>query len=269
MKGHKQLQVSFWITTVAAVLRMAQPLFSQTYQVGVPVCDTISTWTYPAGPCSNDNLTFRLGSTLVPYVTGLDLQIVITALHGKAWSNFTDSLKVGEILPLIRPGTSERLIIFLGSSSSSFQFITKITGTPAAAYESYYCEIKQAQTTAACYNYLHYWGEGPICQVQPAVSVEEESDASIPVRFRLLQNYPNPFNAATTIGFDLNRAGEVDLRVFNLHGGEMATLINQKKFTAGSHRINWNAENAPSGIYVYRLQINRDFVAMRKLILLK
>jgi hypothetical protein len=109
----------------------------------------------------------------------------------------------------------------------------------------------------------------PICQVQPVSSVKEKDDGSLPVHFQLQQNYPNPFNASTNIEFDLPRATVVSLKVFTLHGEEVATLLAQDKFTAGSHRINWNAGNLPTGIYIYRLQTNDGLVGVRKLVLLK
>lgn len=96
----------------------------------------------------------------------------------------------------------------------------------------------------------------------------DEDRKGLPTYFQLLQNYPNPFNAATTIPFDLSRPSEVTLQVFNLHGEEIATLINHKKLAAGRHKINWNTENLSSGIYFYHLRA-KTFVETRKLILLK
>ncbi|MCI0616724.1 T9SS type A sorting domain-containing protein, partial [bacterium] len=86
--------------------------------------------------------------------------------------------------------------------------------------------------------------------------------------FQLLQNYPNPFNAETTIAFHLPFPSRVNLEIFNLHGEKIETLLDRKNFTAGAHKINWQAEGLTSGIYFYHLRTN-DFVETRKLILLK
>jgi len=161
----------FLKTNVAAclILFLAFPTFAQKYTVNVPVCDTIGTinsYTHCGSPPNIlDDLKFRLSTTLIPYVTGLKFQVVITAINGRVYSNLSDSLKAGDILPLPAPVGSGVLTIFV-TSSSSFHFMTRIVGTPMVAYESYYCEIKQAMTTAVCNNYLNYQGTGQRCQVQ-------------------------------------------------------------------------------------------------------
>ncbi len=273
MKKHEfQVAVCFFSTILLSTCTR-QNTFAQTYQVGVPVCDTtgtgITTYSYLQGDCGpTDHLTFRFSNTLVPYVTGLSFQLVITAINGRIWSNSSDTVEVGEILPLPAIANTGVLTIYM-ALPSSFSFIMRITGTPTVAYERYYCEIRQAFTTAICGNDVEYFGEGQICQVQPAAAVEEQGDASIPIQFQLLQNYPNPFNATTIIQFDLTHSSEVSLQILNLNGEEIATLLHQKQLAAGSHTINWNAENFPSGIYVYRLRSEGSYIAMKKLVLLK
>jgi hypothetical protein len=88
-----------------------------------------------------------------------------------------------------------------------------------------------------------------------------------PHRFNLRQNYPNPFNPITTIEFQIPNAATVTLSVFNLAGQEVTSLLNDY-VAAGQHRIEFNAENLPSGIYFYRLNAG-DFSAMKKMILMK
>jgi Secretion system C-terminal sorting domain len=243
---------------------------AQTYKVGIPVCDTVSTVTSYAhdGSCGPfDNLTFRLDSTLISYVTGLKFQVVMTAVNGRIWSNLSDTVKVGDILPLPAPVASGRLTIFL-ARQSSIHFITRIVGTPMVAYESYFCKIRDGLTTAVCFNYVDYLGTGQVCQVQPSLRVDDDNNRFPLTGFQLLQNYPNPFNAATTIEFHLSHPSQVSLEIFNLHGEKIVTLVERKKFTAGAHKINWQAENLTSGVYFYHLRTN-DFVETRKLILLK
>ncbi len=99
-----------------------------------------------------------------------------------------------------------------------------------------------------------------------AVSVEEISDA-IPGSYELFQNYPNPFNPATKISFALPNSGLVQLKVFNLLGQEIVTLVNEEK-PAGNHSINFDASNLPSDVYLYKLQAG-NFVQTRKMVLLK
>jgi len=89
----------------------------------------------------------------------------------------------------------------------------------------------------------------------------------LPDEFVLHQNYPNPFNPSTTISFNLSRNSIVRLSIFNLLGQELTTLV-EGPLIAGSHAIGWNAAARPSGVYVYRLEVN-GAVAARGMILMK
>lgn len=87
-----------------------------------------------------------------------------------------------------------------------------------------------------------------------SVLAADKIDAPLPKTFSLAQNYPNPFNPATTINFSVQKAGLTTLKVYNMLGQEMATLVNQS-LSAGTYRAQWSAGNAPSGIYFYRLSV--------------
>ena len=103
-------------------------------------------------------------------------------------------------------------------------------------------------------------------QADPATSVTGP-DGAIPVEFALHQNYPNPFNPTTTISFLLPQSGNVVLKVVNMLGQEVATLVNEKR-DAGSHTVTFDASSLTSGVYFYTLA-SRDFVAARKMLLIK
>jgi hypothetical protein len=85
--------------------------------------------------------------------------------------------------------------------------------------------------------------------------------------FQLYPNYPNPFNPVTHICFDLPRSEDVQLLVYDVLGRQVSTLVNEK-MTAGSHEILWDAQDAPSGIYIYQIKTGK-FVETKKMILLK
>jgi hypothetical protein len=89
----------------------------------------------------------------------------------------------------------------------------------------------------------------------------------VPARFAMKQNYPNPFNPNTTIEFDLPKTSEVTLRVFNILGEEVATLLSAS-LLSGTYKVDWDASNLASGVYLYRLEAE-GFVKTRKMILMR
>ena len=89
----------------------------------------------------------------------------------------------------------------------------------------------------------------------------------VPNVYELGQNYPNPFNPSTTIKFSVPEAGLVTLRVFNLLGQEVATLLNSEK-TAGVYEATFDASTLSSGIYFYTLD-TKNFSSTKKMVLLK
>jgi hypothetical protein len=99
-----------------------------------------------------------------------------------------------------------------------------------------------------------------------------EPGPRVPTAYALLQNYPNPFNPSTTIEFALPHRDFVKLSVSNIIGQEVAVLVNEEK-GAGYHRVVWDAEVLPSGIYFYRLETNyrgsTSIVAVKKMLLVK
>ncbi len=91
---------------------------------------------------------------------------------------------------------------------------------------------------------------------------------SIPQSFGLMQNYPNPFNPSTVIEYHLPVEAFVTLKVFNMLGQEVASLVNHEKKTAGTHLVGFDASRLPSGIYVYQISAG-TFVAAKKMLLIK
>lgn len=85
--------------------------------------------------------------------------------------------------------------------------------------------------------------------------------------FTLEQNYPNPFNPTTVIGYTVPTYGSVTLRVYDILGREVKTLVNERQ-SAGSHSVVFNAGQLPSGVYFYRIQ-SGDFVQTKKMVLVK
>lgn len=91
--------------------------------------------------------------------------------------------------------------------------------------------------------------------------------ARVPVSFELLSNFPNPFNPSTTITYRLPVSGLVDLKIFDLIGREVSTLVNQLR-TPGTYTVQWDGSGQPSGVYFCRLQ-SRGFVETKRMILVR
>lgn len=99
------------------------------------------------------------------------------------------------------------------------------------------------------------------------VSVDRENNI-VPAQFYLDQNFPNPFNPSTEIKFGINEASNIDLRIYDALGREVAVLINNQFMSAGSYNVKFNASNLASGTYIYRITTGVNTVS-RKMQLLK
>jgi len=88
-----------------------------------------------------------------------------------------------------------------------------------------------------------------------------------PKEFKLEQNFPNPFNPSTTIQYQLPQDARVTLKVYDILGSEVATLVNEEQ-QAGYKEVKFNGSNIASGMYVYRLQAG-DYVSIKKMLMIK
>jgi hypothetical protein len=103
------------------------------------------------------------------------------------------------------------------------------------------------------------------------VITDVEDEQQLPTEFELLQNYPNPFNPTSTITYHLPKTSKVELKVYDVLGNEVATLIDEEKM-AGSFEVDFNPassiKNLATGIYFYRLR-TADFIQTKKMVYLK
>ena len=101
----------------------------------------------------------------------------------------------------------------------------------------------------------------------PITSVKESISGDLLNSFALMQNYPNPFNSTTEISFDILQQSYVSLKIYDLSGREVTTLVNEN-LIGGSYKTIFNADDIPSGMYIYRLQVG-EFQEERKLLILR
>ena len=97
--------------------------------------------------------------------------------------------------------------------------------------------------------------------------IEEVGNGYSPEEFELGQNFPNPFNPSTNINFSVPEESFVNLKVYNVQGEEIATLVNENLST-GAYKVDWDASNLPSGVYVYNLIAGETFLS-KKMLLMK
>ncbi len=101
---------------------------------------------------------------------------------------------------------------------------------------------------------------GLVTAITPVVS-------SVPEKYSLSQNYPNPFNPVTKINFAIPKSGLVTLKVYDVLGREVSTLVNEIK-NAGTYKVDFNASNLSSGMYFYKVSVN-GFTDVKKMMLIK
>lgn len=161
------------------------------------------------------------------------------------------------------------------SKSADFTNAVKISGVnePFAKIDGldknskYYWRVysKNNNGSQSMYSSVGSFSTGNITSVEPVQQV-------IPANLELAQNYPNPFNPTTSITYSIPKDNFVSIKVYDMLGREVATLVNDYK-NAGNHTINWNGEDnsgqkVASGTYIYRITAG-NFVATKKMVLLK
>lgn len=107
-------------------------------------------------------------------------------------------------------------------------------------------------------------GFTPLPLIQRAVT-SVAHDQTIPSSYRLYENYPNPFNPSTTISYDLPTDANVELKVYDILGREIVTLVDERQ-TVGRHRVLFDASNLSSGTYIYQLHAG-SFTDRKKMLL--
>jgi hypothetical protein len=112
-----------------------------------------------------------------------------------------------------------------------------------------------------------FWVDFTITKVFPLSVIDEMDIKSLPDRYMLSQNYPNPFNPTTTISYAVHHPSFVTLKVYNLLGKEVATLVNEHK-ESGYYKVPFDRLNLASGIFFYRLQVGTDSI-IKKMVVLK
>ena len=130
----------------------------------------------------------------------------------------------------------------------------------------YFLRIVTSQTGGATFNLINTQNDASN-MAKKSYNKVAYSGEEIPSKYDLAQNFPNPFNPATTINYQIPQNGLVTLKIYDILGKEVATLVNEQK-NQGRYSVNFDASRLASGVYIYQIRVN-DYVSSKKMLLLK
>lgn len=149
------------------------------------------------------------------------------------------------------------------TTDGGLNFARQNTGTNQAFWGSIYC-----------FNDSVVWGVGGAGKIMHTTTSGQwlvgisNNENEIPKEFALYQNYPNPFNNSTMIKYQLSLTGKVKIKIFDISGKEVETLLNKVQ-QSGKYEISFNAYNVSSGIYFYSLYLDDIIKETKRMILIK
>ncbi len=199
----------------------------------------------------------------------------------QGWED-SDTLKVVELTDANSDMVYEGTLEVVGPSWNAFEyryayvhegeFVHEPSGYGDFAYRVRYCEMTAPRAFVQPFStpqdsWLDQEDKSAESELGPVgINGLREIDP-VANTFELSQNYPNPFNPTTLIRFSIPEAGNVSLKIYNVLGQEVMSLINEE-MAAGSYEADFNAANFSSGVYFYTLQAG-DFTSTKKMMLLK
>ena len=141
-----------------------------------------------------------------------------------------------------------------GEKSSNESFI--LTGTVGESFIG-------GSVNASNQNFAGFW----YVYYNDVITSVEDQQEIIPTVFKLEQNYPNPFNPSTIIKFAVPEKSNVLIKIYDILGGEVATLVNEE-LDAGWYEKSFNASALASGVYIYRMNAG-NFISTKKMLMVK
>ncbi len=251
--------------TMTGVAKIGTNLFICHQNLGVYIStDGGTSWASDPGVISsqNKNALIASGNSLIVGVSGASTQsgIFLSTDLGTTWTK----VRTGpSVYGLSKNGSTVYAVgDSIDRSTNDGQSWTPadITGLPGSIWNT----LQIAGTFA----FVNYFGVGVYRRpVSELTDVDNEVSHQVPANYNLEQNYPNPFNPVTNIRFQIPETRFVTLKVYNVLGQEVATLVNDL-LQGGDHRAEFNARNLPSGMYLYRLHAG-EFTDAKRLIILK
>lgn len=246
-------------------------------------------------PASYTSSVIDKGYVTPAFGPGRWMHLAIAEVDGDANNEVLYGEGTGELAPIIVLDVDGNLPVELKSFSASVtDGFVNLSWSTATENNNRGFEIQRKVTGSDFVNIGFVQGKGTTTQLQNysffdndvqagkyqyrlkqidldgsySLSSVVEVSISSPIEFNLAQNYPNPFNPSTTISFSLAKESNVNLKIYNLLGQEIISLVNNEFMTAGSYSYKFDASLLASGTYIYRLEAG-DFVQTKKMTLTK
>lgn len=221
------------------------------------------------GPNQDGNFPATKVGLVCSALTSAQQALVMAAMD--PWLNDVDSATAATLRSIYQSEISGTYIAYTGSgtSGSAGSFLNANTNYVRIDGPSVWIEFV-CQSGVVFPSQIHYhtvWRDHTRDYGNYLSTSVERSSNELPVHFSLGQNYPNPFNPSTTISFNLSSRSFVFVKVFDLFGREVATVVSEE-LPAGTYARQWNAAGLASGVYFYRLQAG-SFSETKKLTLLR
>ncbi len=217
----------------------------------------------------NDSLKNRY----ISGVAAVDTNLFIGTLSGRIYQNYPHlsgwiAQNTGLTASIIYSLYSNNGTLFTGTDQGIYAILK---GTSSWVSENGNLPANVIRAIVANGSYLYIGTDNGVwfrslSDFNPPTYIADDH-AEIPTRFKLEQNYPNPFNPSTIISYSISQSGPVTLKVYDLLGREVQTLV-QKDLSPGTYKTEFNSGNLASGVYLYRLQ-SGSYAVTKKMILMR
>jgi Secretion system C-terminal sorting domain len=258
----QQANGPYGLDVTSIVINSSGDVFAGTSGGGVYLStNNGSSWTQVNSGLTNTTVLSLAINTSGNIFAGIDGGVCLSTNKGSSWTEVNNGLRCATVWSLainssgyIFAATDEGVYLSTNNGNNWTQVNRGLTNTVVFALAINSSGNIFAGTVGGVFRSINS-------------TTDVKTQLTIPKEFVLLQNYPNPFNPGTVISYLLPENGFVTLKVYDMIGREVKTLVNDRQ-TAGTHSVKFNAGNLSSGVYFYRLQAG-NYVNTKKLMLIK
>jgi len=221
-----------------------------------------------ADPAPLNGFNIKIQNTTTTTVTGFTTTGWTTCYNGVYTLPGTGWQSINLQTPFYWNGSSNLLVEICYNNSSYTSYSPVRASTAPNMYYGRYGDLSSGDGCATTSWSSTTGPTGrPNISLTMTVSTGIENNTGIPIKYNLSQNYPNPFNPTTKIEYALPKQGFVSIKIYDLLGREVSSLVNEVK-QAGYYSVDFNASDLASGVYFYKME-SSGFVDTKKFVLLK